>query len=84
MHDRIILGSFVCVVGDSAAFRLWLFKFCKHVRSCKMPKIKRSKAAQGISKVPLEQQLEDHQFAKPKNRNKIRLRKDDEEKVSVL
>lgn len=48
-----------------------------------MPKIKSNKKAQAQLKVPLHQEIEEAKFAKPKNRNKIRKRKDDDEKVKM-
>lgn len=54
-----------------------------HVRNVntKMGKAKKLKPSQAGKKVPLEQEIEDAKFAKPKNRNKTRLRKDDDEQV---
>lgn len=48
----------------------------------KMGKAKRMKPSQMGTKVPLEQDIEGAKFAKSKNRNKIRLRQDDDEQVS--
>ncbi|XP_022919122.2 bystin [Onthophagus taurus] len=45
-----------------------------------MGKAKKLKPSQMGKKVSLEEQLDDDKFAKPKNRNKIRVRKDDHEK----
>ena len=47
-----------------------------------MGKAKRLKPSQMGTKVPLDQDIEDTKFAKSKNRNKIRLRQDEEEQVS--
>ena len=47
-----------------------------------MGKAKRLKPSQMGTKVPLDQDIEDTKFAKAKNRNKIRLRQDEEEQVS--
>ncbi|KAJ3654012.1 hypothetical protein Zmor_013227 [Zophobas morio] len=44
-----------------------------------MGKAKRLKPSQMGTKVPLDQDIEDTKFAKAKNRNKIRLRQDEEE-----
>lgn len=49
-----------------------------------MGKAKKLKPSQAAKKVPLEQDIEDAKFTKPKNRNKIRLRKDDDEQVRPL
>lgn len=46
-----------------------------------MGKIKKLKLSQKISKVPLHKQIEDDNIAQPKNKNKIRPRKDDDEMV---
>lgn len=49
-----------------------------------MGKTKKLKPSQVGQKVPLEQDIEDAKFVKPKNRNKVRLRKDDDEEVNSL
>lgn len=47
-----------------------------------MGKIKKIKASQTARKVPLDQQIEDDRIAKQRNRNKVRIRKDEDDKVS--
>lgn len=49
-----------------------------------MGKTKKLKPSQITKKVPLEQDIEDAKFAKSKNRNKVRLRKDDDEQVRSI
>lgn len=49
-----------------------------------MGKTKKIKPSQAANKVPLEQDIEDAKFVKPKNRNKIRFRKDEDEQVAPL
>ncbi|KAJ8961431.1 hypothetical protein NQ318_014678 [Aromia moschata] len=44
-----------------------------------MGKTKRTKPSQMAVKTPLEQDIQNARFAKPKNRNKIRLRQDEED-----
>lgn len=46
-----------------------------------MGKVKKAKPSQMATKVPLEEQIANAKFAKPKNRNKIRLRQDETEQV---
>ncbi|KAK9694672.1 Bystin [Popillia japonica] len=45
-----------------------------------MGKIKKIKASQTARKVPLDQQIEDDRIAKQRNRNKVRIRKDEDDK----
>lgn len=47
-----------------------------------MGKAKKAKPSRKQNKVPLDQEIEDAKFAKPKSRNKVRPRQDDEEQVS--
>lgn len=49
-----------------------------------MGKAKRMKPSQMGTKIPLDKDIEDVKFAKPKNRNKIRMRQEEEETVSKL
>lgn len=49
-----------------------------------MGKIKNAKPSQMVNKIPLEQDIHNVRIAKGKNRNKIRLRQDEEEKVSTI
>ncbi|KAL3282544.1 hypothetical protein HHI36_005724 [Cryptolaemus montrouzieri] len=44
-----------------------------------MGKVKKLKPSQVAVKIPLEQDIEETRFAQPKNRNKVRSRKDEEE-----
>ncbi|KAI4465508.1 bystin [Holotrichia oblita] len=45
-----------------------------------MGKIKKIKVSQTTRKVPLDQQIEDDRIAKHRNRNKVRIRKDEDDK----
>lgn len=54
------------------------------VHRIKMGKAKRIKPSQIGVKATLEQDIEDAKFAKNKNRNKIRLRKDEDDQVSSV
>lgn len=47
-----------------------------------MGKVKKLKPSQIGVKTSLDRDIEDAKFVKPKNRNKIRLRKDEDEEVS--
>lgn len=47
-----------------------------------MGKAKRIKPSQVGNKVALDEDIQSAKFAKPKNRNKIRLRKEEHEEVS--
>lgn len=49
-----------------------------------MGKTKKMKPSQIGNKVPLEQDIQNSRIAKSKNRNKIRLRQDEEEQVFFL
>lgn len=46
-----------------------------------MGKTKRLKPSQMVNKVSLENDIEEARYAKSKNRNKIRFRQDEEDKV---
>lgn len=46
-----------------------------------MGKIKKIKASQRATKIPLDQQIEEENLTKHKNRNKLRFRKDDDDQV---
>lgn len=46
-----------------------------------MGKSKRIKVSKNNSKVPLDQQIEESQTVKSKNRNKIRVTKDEDDEV---
>lgn len=46
-----------------------------------MGKVKKIKPSKVGNKLPLEQDIESAKFAKSKNRNKIRLRQDEDEQV---
>lgn len=48
----------------------------------KMGKTKKLKPSQAAARSTLEQDIESAKFVKPKNRNKIRFRKDEDEQVS--
>lgn len=49
-----------------------------------MGKVKKMKPSQAAARTTLEQDIESAKFVKPKNRNKVRLRKDEDEQVSFV